>query len=254
MNEYSFKQIDPSETETAAGKNFNHNSPYAANSLYYPGPETPITGCPAPREIIADTGAAVELIGARDLHNKDERRETSELIHFCTANGTTKADTIVRYFSSALGEEVTRGDPHVLTDSVSALSIGKRIANGCQFHWTPKNDNDPGSCTLIKPDGRRIEFEVDEHDVPYLFEHRTTAVPAQIQKDKENEQPTSTQIEETRARSDKKLRSILRATGPVPAPRGRTDSPPEPTEYDYSEVEEENSQDLQRRGDKIIPH
>ena len=247
MNEYSLKQMDPKETETAAGKNFNHNSPYAANSLYYPGPETPITGCPAPRKIIADTGAAVDIIGARDLQNKDKQRKTSEPIHFCTANGTTKADTIVQYFSTALGEEVT---PHVLTDSVSAFSIGKRIADGCEFHWTPKNDNDPGSCMLIKPDGKRVEFEVDEHDVPYLLEHRTTAVPAQIQVNQENEQPTSTQIAETRARSDKRLRSILRATGPVPAPRGRTDSPPEPIEYDHSEVEEENNQDLRRRGDK----
>ena len=138
----------------------------------------------------------------------------------------------------------------MLTDSVSALSIGKRVANGCEFHWTPKNVNDPGSCTLIKPDGKRIEFEVDEHDVPYLLEHRTTAVPAQIQKDKENEQLTTILIEETRARSDQKLRSLLRATGPVPAPRGRTDSPPEPIEYDYSDVEEENMQGLRRRGDK----
>ena len=36
----------------------------------------------------------------------------------------------------------------------------------------------------------------------------------------------------------------------MPAPRGRTDSPPEPIEDDYPEVEDENSQDLRRRGDK----
>ena len=36
----------------------------------------------------------------------------------------------------------------------------------------------------------------------------------------------------------------------MPAPRGRTDSPPEPIEYDYSEVEDENMQDFRRRGDK----
>ena len=36
----------------------------------------------------------------------------------------------------------------------------------------------------------------------------------------------------------------------MPAPRCRTDSPPEPIEYDYSEVEDENSHDLRRRGDK----
>ena len=64
----------------------------------------------------------MDLIGARDLHNKDKQKKISEPIHFCTANGTTKADTIVQYFSSALGEDVS---PHVLTDSVSALSIGK---------------------------------------------------------------------------------------------------------------------------------
>ena len=138
----------------------------------------------------------------------------------------------------------------MLTDSVSALSIGKRVANGCEFHWTPKNVNDPGSCTLIKSDGKRIELEVDEHDLPYLLEHRTTADPAQIQKDKENERPTTTLIAGARARSDQKLRSILRDTGPVPAPRGRTDSPPEPIAYDYSVVEDENMQDLRRRGDK----
>ena len=34
MHEYSFKQMDPNATETAVGKNFNHNSPYAANCIY----------------------------------------------------------------------------------------------------------------------------------------------------------------------------------------------------------------------------
>ena len=48
MSEYSFEQMGPKETETAVGKNFNSNSPYAANSEYFPGHETPITGCPAP--------------------------------------------------------------------------------------------------------------------------------------------------------------------------------------------------------------
>ena len=91
---------------------------------------------------------------------------------------------------------------------------------------------------------------MDEHDVPYLMEHRTTAVPAQIQKKKEHKQPTATLVEENRARSDQKLRSILKNTEPVPAPRGRTDSAPEPIEYDYSEVEDENMQDLRKRGDK----
>ena len=134
-------------------------------------------------------------VGARDLHNKDKQRKTSELIHFCIANGITKADTIVQYYSSALGEEVS---PHVLTDSVSALSIGKRVANGCEFHWASKAHDKSGSCTLIKPDGKRIEFEVDGHDVPYLMEHRTTAVPAQIQMNKRIRSPRqllSTKIE-----------------------------------------------------------
>ena len=62
----------------------------------------------------------MDLIGARDLHNKDKQKKISEPIHYCTANGTTKADTIVQYYSSALGAEVS---PHVLTDSVPALSI-----------------------------------------------------------------------------------------------------------------------------------
>ena len=103
---------------------------------------------------------------------------------------------------------------------------------------------------MIKPDGKRIEFEVDEHDVPYLLEHRATAVPAQMPTNKKNVQPTATQIAENRAQSDQRLRSILRETGPVPEPIGRTDSPPEPVEYDYSEIDEENDRDLRRRGDK----
>ena len=76
MHEYSFKQIDPNETETAVGKNFNPNSRYAANSLFYSGLSEPITGCPAPRKVIADTGAAVDLVGACDLHNRDKQRKT----------------------------------------------------------------------------------------------------------------------------------------------------------------------------------
>ena len=210
MHEYSFKQMDPNAIETAVCKNVNHNSPYAANSIYYSRLEEPITGCPAPRKVIADTGVAVDLIGARDLHNKDKQRKTSEPIHFCTANGTIKADTIVQYYSSALGEEVS---PHVLTDSVSALSIGKRVANGSEFHWALKGNSKSGSCTLIKPDGKRIEFEVDGHGVPHLMEHRTMAVPAQIQMNKKNEKPTATLVDEDRARRDQKLRSILRDTG-----------------------------------------
>ena len=56
------------------------------------------------------------------IYIKRINKKTSEPIHFCTANGTVEADTIVQYYSSALGEEVS---PHVLTDSVTALSIGK---------------------------------------------------------------------------------------------------------------------------------
>ena len=174
----------------------------------------------------------MDLIGVCDVHNKVKQRKTSEPIHFCIANGTTKAGAIVQYYSSALGEEVS---PHVLTDSVSALSIGKRIASGCEFHWTPKENNKAGSCTLIKPDGKRIEFEVDEHDVPYLMEHRTTAVPAHMMTDKENKTPTATPasqqvpdpetgqggpwlVEDGRARHDQRLRSVLRDSRPAPEP------------------------------------
>ena len=77
--------MDPAETETAVGKNFNRNSPYAANSIFYSGLGAPITGCPAPRKIIVDTGVAMDLTGARDLHSKNKQRKASEPIHFCTA-------------------------------------------------------------------------------------------------------------------------------------------------------------------------
>ena len=36
----------------------------------------------------------------------------------------------------------------------------------------------------------------------------------------------------------------------MPAPKGNIEHPPEPIEYDYSEVDEENARDLRRRGDK----
>ena len=183
MNEYSFKQMDPNRAEAAVGVNTRPDSKYAAESLYY-------SGCPAPRKIIADTGAAVDLIGVRDLHHKDKQRRTSEPIRFCTANGTIEAGTIVQYYSPALEEQVS---PQVLSDSVSALSIGKRIAGGCEFHWMPKTDDKVGSYILIKLDGEEIEFQVDEHDVPYLMEHReTTAVPANTDDTKSVIMPAAT--------------------------------------------------------------
>ena len=89
MGEYSFKQMDPKETETAVGENSNPDSNYRIEPTRHPG-------CHAPRKIIADTGAAVDLIGARDIHAHDRQRRTAEPIHFCTANGNTKADTIVQ--------------------------------------------------------------------------------------------------------------------------------------------------------------
>ena len=212
MGEYSFKQMDPKETETAVGENVDPNSIYHKESIIHPG-------CPAPRKIIADTGAAVDLIGARDIHARDKQRKTAEPIHFCTANGNTKADTIVRYYSPTLEEEVS---PHVLTDSVSAFSIGKRIATWSEFHWIPKRGDKEGSCTLIKPDGKEINFQVDEHDVPYFMEYRTNAVPANIVNEStpvaahavENipAEPvqSDTNLTEDRARRDAKLRSILK--------------------------------------------
>ena len=133
----------------------------------------------------------------------------------------------------------------------------------------PKENNNAGSCTLIEPDGKRTEFEVDEHDVPYLMEHRTAAVPACIDGNKENTmlaatpagQPTTDPetgqggpwlAEDDRARRDRKLRSILKDFGPVPEPGSRIDQPPEPIETDYPEVDTEEEQDLRRRGDRAF--
>ena len=90
----------------------------------------------------------------------------------------------------------------------------------------PKRDNKSGSCTLIKPDGNKIEFKVDGHDVPYSLEHRTTAVPANIYDSNSMAIPAATPAsqsiedpEETgqggpwlaegdRARRDSKLRKV----------------------------------------------
>ena len=133
--------MEPNKSEAGVIHNFTIDP-----KIYY-------AGCPAPRKIIADTGAAVDLIGSRDLHHKDKQKKTSEPIHFSTANGNTKADTIVQYYSPALDENIS---PHVLSDSVSAISIGKRVANGCEFHWLPPKDNNKGSCKLLRPDGEEI--------------------------------------------------------------------------------------------------
>ena len=67
MSEYSFKQMDLKEIEIAVGENFRPDNKYAAESSYY-------SGCPAPRNIIADIGDAADLIGARDLHGKDKQK------------------------------------------------------------------------------------------------------------------------------------------------------------------------------------
>ena len=57
----------------------------------------------------------------------------------------------------------------------------------------PKKDDKVGSCTLIKPDGKEIEFKVDGHDMPYLMEYReTTAVPANIDHNKSMLVPAAT--------------------------------------------------------------
>ena len=122
---------------------------------------------------------------------------------------------------------------------------------------------------MIKPDGKKIEFEVDGHDVPYLMEHRTTAVPASIVDNKEDIMPAATPTrqsttdlatgqggpwlaEDDRAARYRRPRSILKDTGPVPESSRRIDQPPEPIETDYSEVDAEEEQDLRRRGDKAF--
>ena len=72
-----FKQMDPARAETAVGDTASMSySGFGTRSLVVLHPE---------RLRIANTGAAVDLIGARDLHNKDKQRKTSEPIHFCTA-------------------------------------------------------------------------------------------------------------------------------------------------------------------------
>ena len=264
MSTYSFKQTDPNRAEIAVGVNFRPDSKYAAESLYY-------SGCPTPRKTIADTGAAVDLIGARDLHHRDKQRRTSEPIHFCTATGTTKADTIVQYYSPALGEQVS---PHALSDSVSALSIGKRIASGCEFHWMPKNDDKVGPCTLIKPDGEKIEFKVDEHDVPYLMEYwDPTAVPINTDDNKTMIMPAVTPAsqpaedlqetgrggpwlaEDDRAARDNKLRSVPKSAGEPVGPPERGNPFEQVAKLigtGYSEVDAEEEQDLRRRCDKVF--
>ena len=46
-------------------------------------PRAYLAVCPAPRKVIADTGAAVDLIGANDLHHKDKAKDLRDcaLLH-----------------------------------------------------------------------------------------------------------------------------------------------------------------------------
>ena len=129
---------------------------------------------------------------------------------------------------------------------MSARSIGKGVADGCEFHCMPKKDDKAGSCTLTKPNGKEIKFKVDGHDVPYLMEYReTTAVPASID-------PAA---EDDKAAEESKPKSILKPTGaPVGPPESRNpfEQVAEPIETDYSEVDAEEEQDLRRRGDKAF--
>ena len=138
----------------------------------------------------------------------------------------------------------------------------------------PKKDDKARSCTLIEPDGKEIEFKADEHDVPYLMEHReTTAVPANMDHNKSMLIPAATPAsqptedpeetgqggpwlaEDDRAARDSTLRSILKSAGePVgPPERGNPfEQVAKPIETDYSEVDAEEEQDFRRRGDKAF--
>ena len=126
---------------------------------------------------------------------------------------------------------------------------------------------------MVKPDGKGIEFKVDEHDVPYLMEYRETiAVPAGIEPNRRVLKPAATPAsppaedpeetgqggpwlaEDDRAAKESKTKSIHKPAGePVgPPSRNPFEQVAEPIETDYSEADAEEEQDLRRRGDKAF--
>ena len=66
-----FKHMDPNLAETAIPINVKVD------------PRAYLAVCPAPRKVIADTGAAVDPIGANDLHHKYKAKDLRDcaLLH-----------------------------------------------------------------------------------------------------------------------------------------------------------------------------
>ena len=112
-------------------------------------------------KFIMDTGCGHDLISSEKVtkHNL-ETFVGNETMKFQTANGATTTDVVAKCKTDSFDEPI---EAHVMENSPSVLSVGKRCMNhGYTFVWPYGREP-----FMINPDGGRIQFQV-RGDIPYL--------------------------------------------------------------------------------------
>eukprot|EP00971_Amphidinium_carterae_P351160 6491948-Amphidinium_carterae.1 len=122
----------------------------------------------AQRRWICDSGAGIDLIGRKSVWTCEQESMKFDIGErkLRTANGTTTADSSVVCDLESLNMSL---NPLVLDECPPVMSLGRRIAQGFKFVW------DKEECTLITPNGGRVELQVENH-VPVLIQEVTTDV------------------------------------------------------------------------------
>ena len=112
-------------------------------------------------KFLMDTGCGHDLISQRKVEKHGlETLVSEEAISFQTANGVTNTDLISNFQTESFTEPI---NAHVLDDTPSVLSVGKRcMKQGYGFVWPPGDHP-----FMINPDGKRISLFVNG-DIPYL--------------------------------------------------------------------------------------
>eukprot|EP00971_Amphidinium_carterae_P333407 6468158-Amphidinium_carterae.3 len=120
------------------------------------------------RRWICDSGAGIDLIGRKSVwmcEQESMRFDVGER-RLRTANGTTTADSSVVCELEGMNMSL---NPLVLDECPPVMSLGRRIAQGFKFVW------DKEECTLITPNGDRVNLQVENH-VPVFIQEVTTDV------------------------------------------------------------------------------
>ena len=116
---------------------------------------------PKDRRFIMDSGSGHDLISSTRVDRMDIDTYQSDRVNFHTANGITSTSTMVDLDFDTFNEPARA---HVLEDTPSVLSLGKRCMEQCYtFVWP--NGREP---YMINSEGDKIRMEV--HDlIPYVY-------------------------------------------------------------------------------------